>query len=644
MHQPPKPRSPLSPRHTLLSATPAVLAFALVACGGGSSGSSNSPPATEDPVNAIPTANNVTVIDSNGEDALVGDELAGSYLYDDADGDGEAASSIQWQRNETLIDGATEINYTLVQADSGQSIRMTVTPIAATGESPGNTVTSNTVTVVNSAPTASNASISSSYADENIVILDQLTAQFDFYDADGDTQATPTYQWFRNDTPIESATQVNYTLTPADGSQSIRFEVTPYASTGILGGIAASSAPVTPRFPEYGIFQAAEVVIGQADFTSNAHNQGGTVGANTASFPFGNPAVNNGTLYLTDTYNHRLLGFNALPSDPNTDADFVLGQVDFSSNSPGTSSLAFDTPYTTTFGDGKMFLTSYETHRVLIWDTIPKNGQIPANHVLGQSDFDSKGHGDCNATGLSYPESIWAVKGKLIVTDSFHNRVLIWNTIPSENNTQANLVLGQQSFDHCAANDQNDNGTKDAPTNKTLNSPTGVWSDGQRLVILDSDNNRILIWNTFPTPEFPEADIVLGQNDFDHNHANDDDGGGDGDNHQDGFENDTPTSRTLNRPSRGVFSNGTQLFVTDTDNNRILIWNSFPTENFQAADVVLGQPDFNSQLPNNDPQEGTADSTPSKKTLWEPSGILQVGLDLIVTDTENNRYLIYKGK
>ena len=639
MHQPPKPRLPLSPRHTLLSATPAVLAFALVACGGGSSGSSNNPPATEDPVNAIPTANviptanNVTVIDINGEDALVGDELAGSYLYDDADGDGEAASSIQWQRNETLIDGATEINYTLVQADSGQSIRMTVTPIAATGESPGNTVTSNTVTVMNSAPTASNASISSSYADENIVILDQLTAQFDFYDADGDTQATPTYQWFRNDTPIESATQVNYTLTQTDSGQSIRFEVTPYASTGILGGITASSAPATPRFPEFKSSQEAKVVIGQADFTSNTYNQGGTVGANTATYPAGNPAVTNGTLYLTDTNNSRLLGFNAFPSAPNTDADFVVGQANPTSDSPGTSALLFNMPEAVAFDDGRMLLADTYNSRVLIWDTIPKNGQTPANHVLGQSDFDSGGSGKCNATELYLPESIWAVKGKLIVADTFHHRVLIWDTIPSEYNTPANLVLGQLDFDHCTPN----NGSTNSPTSQTLNDPAGVWSDGQRLVILDRGNNRILIWNTFPTEEFQEADTVLGQNLFTNNDANDDDGGEDGDNPQDGDENDTPTRRTLNRPSQGVFSNGTQLFVTDTDNNRILIWNSFPTENFQAADVVLGQPDFNSQLPN-------IDGTPSDKTLNYPTGILQVGLDLIVTDTENNRYLIYKGK
>jgi len=33
-------------------------------------------------------------------------------------------------------------------------------------------------------------------------------------------------------------------------------------------------------------------------------------------------------------------------------------------------------------------------------------------------------------------------------------------------------------------------------------------------------------------------------------------------------------------PYDGVFSNGTQLFVDDQMNNRILVWNTFPTANF----------------------------------------------------------------
>jgi len=32
--------------------------------------------------------------------------------------------------------------------------------------------------------------------------------------------------------------------------------------------------------------------------------------------------------------------------------------------------------------------------------------------------------------------------------------------------------------------------------------------------------------------------------------------------------------------------------VADTQNNRVLIWNSIPTQNNQPADLVLGQPNL----------------------------------------------------
>jgi len=47
----------------------------------------------------------------------------------------------------------------------------------------------------------------------------------------------------------------------------------------------------------------------------------------------------------------------------------------------------------------------------------------------------------------------------------------------------------------------------------------------------------------------------------------------------------------LNHPM-GVATDGVRLFVADTCNNRVLIWNSIPTTNYAPADVVVGQPDF----------------------------------------------------
>jgi hypothetical protein len=57
------------------------------------------------------------------------------------------------------------------------------------------------------------------------------------------------------------------------------------------------------------------------------------------------------------------------------------------------------------------------------------------------------------------------------------------------------------------------------------------------------------------------------------------------------------SASTLHYPS-GIWSDGEKLIVADAWNHRVLIWHSIPTENGQAADVVIGQPDFESNEPN----------------------------------------------
>ncbi|MDH5327193.1 MAG: hypothetical protein OEZ68_19525 [Gammaproteobacteria bacterium] len=399
------------------------------------------------------------------------------------------------------------------------------------------------------------------------------------------------------------------------------------------GGDDAPNVDETP-FLNLTNFQAASVVIGQANFTDNAGNQGGTVDANTTSTNEGNPGVANGILYLPDTINHRLLGFNTIPTMNDENADFALGQTDLISNNSGTSATEFDNPMTVAFDGGKMFMAEYNNNRVLIWNTIPTAGNIPADVVVGHADLTTSFTGPCENTSLDTPEGMWAVNGKLIVADTSGNRVLIWNSIPTTNNVQADIVLGQNSFTMCQSNDDNQDGIADStPSARTLRSPRAVWSDGQRLAVVDFFNNRVLIWNSFPTASFTPADVVLGQSDFTHSTANDD--------NQDDAIDSTPSARTLGGPRTGVYSNGQQLFVADTDNNRVLIWNSFPTANFTPADVVLGQGDFTHKTRNDLDQDGTEDGQASAQTLNGPSGISQSGNQLIVADGNNNRYLIF---
>ncbi|VAW54351.1 hypothetical protein MNBD_GAMMA06-294 [hydrothermal vent metagenome] len=410
--------------------------------------------------------------------------------------------------------------------------------------------------------------------------------------------------------------------------------------TACSGGGSASTnsdedTPPPSKALSLSNFQNAATVIGQADFTGTSANQGGSPDANTIDGPFASPGSNNGILYLPEYNNNRMLAYNNVPTTNNQVADFVLGQPNFTTVAAGTSDTAFDGPLGITAVNGKMYMPSYNDHRVLIWNNVPISGGVAADITLGQLDLVSR-IANCTKTSLNNPAAISVTGNKVVVVDSGNNRVLIWNTIPTENGTPADIILGQQSFTNCARNDSDDDGIADNATASTLNNPFGVWTDGTRLVVLDTDNNRTLIWNNFPTGNFTPADIVLGQNDFLNTAENDDD--------QDGItdgDGSIASARTLNGPLNGVYSNGEQLFITDSENNRILVWNTFPTDNFTPADTVLGQSDFANITINDDDQDNVEDTNASARTLSYPSGIYQLNKQLIVADGDNNRYLIY---
>src|SRR5207237_309730 len=81
----------------------------------------------------------------------------------------------------------------------------------------------------------------------------------------------------------------------------------------------------------------------------------------------------------------------------------------------------------------------------------------------------------------------------VVVADTDHNRVLIWNRIPTFNNQPADVVVGQADFK---------TGTVPpglVPSAKSLRGPQGVWIQNGKLYIADTQNNRLLIYNQIPT-------------------------------------------------------------------------------------------------------------------------------------------------
>lgn len=76
----------------------------------------------------------------------------------------------------------------------------------------------------------------------------------------------------------------------------------------------------------------ASVVIGQSNFSGGASNQGGSAGANTVYTPDG-IATDGKSLFISEQNNHRVVKFSTLPNQNNAAADVVIGQTNFSGGS-----------------------------------------------------------------------------------------------------------------------------------------------------------------------------------------------------------------------------------------------------------------------------------------------------------------------
>ena len=223
--------------------------------------------------NFAPTAMNVTI----GGVPRVGQVLTGGYTYADVDGDVEGASIFVWRRNGAIIPGVSALAYTPVTADSGQTLTFEVTPVAATGRSPGTTASSAGILVQNSPPTATNVAITGTAQVGQV-----LTGSYTYGDVDGDAEGVSTFRWLRGGTPIPGATTTTYTTVSADDGTTLTFEVTPVAAAGASPGTPALS----PAFPIGAAAPTVSITSPTSDPSATATSPFLTVGGTATG---GNP-------------------------------------------------------------------------------------------------------------------------------------------------------------------------------------------------------------------------------------------------------------------------------------------------------------------------------------------------------------------
>lgn len=268
-------------------------------------------------------------------------------------------------------------------------------------------------------------------------------------------------------------------------------------------------------------------------------------------------------------------------------------------------------------GGGPLFVADTGHHRVLIWHRLPEADNTPADLVIGQPDMFSEGRNGCGPVGpatLNMPVGL-ACDGRILaVADAWNHRVLIWKSLPRYSNQPADLVLGQADFSGMLAN----RGAPDTAADR-LNWCYGVSIDMGRMIVADTGNRRVLIWNAMPTASGQPADLVLGQIDM---VTRDDNASGFG------------GAVGMRWPHNVVVADG-RLLVADVGNNRIMAWNAAPNANGAPCSLVLGQPGFDGN------DQNRANSHPNNRALNMPYGLAVKDGVLLCADTANSRLLGY---
>jgi uncharacterized protein (TIGR03437 family) len=342
----------------------------------------------------------------------------------------------------------------------------------------------------------------------------------------------------------------------------------------------------------------ADLILGQPDRYTNLAGGPGTALSTGLKIPTGLAVDSTGNLYVADTGNNRVLRYPKPFSQPAgyQFPDFILGQTSFSSTgnsggvSPNTLSLyngsflgrtglAFDS-------SGNLWVSDTGANRVLRYPAaVLKSGpNDPAADVaVGQVDLLSSTAQSARTskTGLAKPTSVaFDSAGRMLISDSLA-RVLVYPA-NAGTNAAALRILG-------VATQQPGQPAPAAVSEVSVGNVQSAIAAGSKVLVADSGNNRLLVfdsvdaWPAEATQFSPSATAVIGQSTFAGSKPNQ--GGGDA------------SAGTLSGPVDIAFA-GTELFVADSGNNRVLVYSIGPTGVSPTATRVIGQLDFPYRAPN----------------------------------------------
>jgi sugar lactone lactonase YvrE len=398
--------------------------------------------------------------------------------------------------------------------------------------------------------------------------------------------------------------------------------------------------------------QSANLVLGQATLSTKVPNSLDAASMGRPQFVAVDQVGKH--LFISDTDNHRVLGYKSLTTlVTGQAADIVIGQPDFVSgncNFNGVTPQSLCNPTGIAVdSSGNLYVSDFSNNRVLEFNAPFGTGQPTAgesaSNVWGQGgDFFTNGcnlqrgapnNGFAGADTLCNPEGIFIDGAQdLWVADQLNDRVLLYYS-PLVNSA-ANIVFGQPSF---TANNDNNGGLSAS----SLFRPSGVAVDSLgNVYIADEDNNRVLEYNTPLDPSSGEAGAgscltltgtfsgactatgVFGQNgSFTTSTSN-----------LNGL-----SAKSLFTPFDVALDSTGDLVVSDFNNDRLLLYqnplsNTVSNQVFgQAGDFQTNQCNFGA---------GVSGNSASAQSLCNPVGLTTDSSgNLYVADFNNRRVVIY---
>jgi uncharacterized protein (TIGR03437 family) len=364
--------------------------------------------------------------------------------------------------------------------------------------------------------------------------------------------------------------------------------------------------------------QPPDLIIGQPNsYTTLQATNGGLDG------PTGLLVDAKGNLYVADSGNNRVLRYpspfansttvpdSASPID--NKADIVLGQPDmFTSRSsnqggnPSASTLSLSinhygitvVPGLAMDSSGNLYVSDAGNNRVLQYPaaSLTAGAVDPAAAiVIGQASFTvfNAPSGVYDRSTLYTPAGLaFDSAGHLFVADTYFSRLMVF-TPPLSNGMAASRLAGIVDPAPSTA------------TASTLHGPEGLVMINNGPAVLDAGDNRLLVFDPYSSPDWgltsgdttfskppPVALAVLGQGSSLTNFTSVAANAG---NAQAAFTSNGATIATFATPSAAAIA-GTDLFVVDTRNNRVLVYPN--AGQAAAATEVLGQSGFFYNSPN----------------------------------------------